>query len=335
MPLRVLFTAFIVLQLPVYAALMALSYRTHPTLFYGAEILLLIDIAAAIAFYRRVMRPLRTLGDALDHLRSQDWNMALRPTGQPEVDRLVGVFNAMMQSLHDQRVLMREQTHFLTLLVDVSPAGIVVCDFDGSTLMRNPAADRLLGKDTLPASLRALPDGGTTTLRLPDGKILQAARRHFVQEGVKRTFYTVENITSAVDMAEKEAYDKLIRLMAHEVNNTVAGLSTALDTLVSGDPDTDELLGACRDRALALSDFIGRFAEVVKIPAPRPEEIDLAAAVRRFSPFLESLCTTLGASFSTHIPDTPIAVSADATMLEQVLVNIVKNGAESAGAGGK
>ena len=335
MPLTVFFLVFLLLQIPAYIAVMVLSAASHPWLFFGAEALLVADIAASVIFYRRVVRPLNILNGAMSMLESSDWNSTLRPTGQPEVDSLVAVFNKMMRNLHSQRVQMLEQRHFLSLLVEVTPSGIIVCGFDGKVRMCNPAARRMLGTDEPDDRLRAIPDGGELTIRRPDGMLLRCMRRHFLEDGVRQTFFIIENLTEPVASAEKEAYEKLIRLMAHEVNNTVTGLSTALSALEGYDTDSDALIASCRERALALSDFIGRFANVVRLPEPTLTPISLGASVKAMAPFLESLCTPRRTALRLEIPESCITVYADATMLEQVIVNIVKNAAESIGSGGE
>ncbi|MCM1068028.1 MAG: ATP-binding protein [Muribaculaceae bacterium] len=334
MALKTFFYLFVLMQAPACVAVMMLSYESRPWLFYCAELLLLGELIVAVLFYRKVMRPLAMLRSGLSLLRSQDWNVKLRLTGQREVDEVVDVFNNMISKLHTQAVAMSEQRHFLSLLVEVSPSGIVVCDFDGRVRMANPAAFRLLGVDDaarLPEALDAIPHD---VVRRPDGRVLRVVRRHFVEDGVRHAFYLIEDVTKPVATAEKEAYGKLIRLIAHEVNNTVGGLVTALGALEGRDSDDDALVGACRSRAMGLSAFIGRFAEVVKIPSPQRLGFDIAAAVAGMKPFLESLCSKSGAHLDLAVPACPVEVCADWAMMEQVIVNVVKNAVESAGRGG-
>lgn len=334
MSLRTFFFLALLLRLPVYAAAIYLSYPDNMHLFYGVELFLVLDAVVSYIFYRRVMTPLDTVQGALNLLNGQDWNVSLLKTGQPEVDGLVEVFNRMMRALHDQRVLMREQSNFLSLLVDMSPSGVIVCDFDGKVQLANPAARRLLGDDVLGPAITAMPDGADISMRRPDGTVIRCLRRHFLENGVRNTFYIIENVTEPVAAAEKDAYDKLIRLMAHEVNNTVAGLATAMDALSGIDPDGDEVLASCKERAIALSRFISRFADVARMPDPELVKVDLVESVSVMCPFLESLCQPRRITLEMVMPDAPVVVRADTHMLEQVIVNIVKNAVESIGSDG-
>lgn len=332
MNLRVLFFCFLLLQLPVYAVLMWLTFNTRPILFYGAELMLALDIAACLFFYRKVLVPVETLANGMDLLKGQDWNVALRPLGLPEVDSLVSVFNEMMGRMHAQRLSLEEQRHFLTLLVAEAPVGVVVKGFGGVERMVNPAAKAVF--EAFPdvvARLDAVPDGAEETHRADNTHLFRIIRRHFIDSGVRSTFYLIENVAPMVAAAERTAYVKLIRLMAHEVNNTVAAMSTALGAVDADDPDG--LLDACRHRALALSEFIGRFADLVRTPEPILIPADTASLVSDCAPFLESICTQHGVRFSLHVGP-GACVKADAVQIEQVLVNIVKNACESTGAGG-
>lgn len=333
MNLRFFFICFLLLQVPVYAVLMWLTFESRPLLFYGAEIMLVVDVMACIFLYRKVIVPVETLSNGMDLLKGQDWNVALRPLGQPEVDALVEVFNEMMSRMHAQRLSLEEQRHFLTLLVAEAPVGIVVKGFGGIDRMVNPAAKAMF--ELFPAlaeRIDTVVDGAEETIRFDSSHLYKVLRRHFIENGIRCSFYMIENIAPVIAAAERAAYAKLIRLMAHEVNNTVAAMSTALGAVEADDPDG--LLDACRHRALTLSAFIGRFAELVKTPEPHLSNTDTAVMVGNCAPFLESICTQAGVHFEMNI-EYGASVEADEAQIEQVLVNVVKNACESTGRGGK
>ncbi len=222
--------------------------------------------------------------------------------------------------MRSQRIALQEQRHFLSLLAREAPVGIIVKGFDQSDKLVNPSAQAMLKAfPELEKRLVEMPDGSDTTIRFNEGNMLRCLRRYFIDSGVKQSFYIIENIADTVATAERDAYVKIIRLMAHEVNNTVAGLSTALGTV---DPDPDGLLAACRERALELSSFIGRFSEVVKTPAPQKAKTDPARMIRRSAPFLD-------------VESAAPYIEVDEVQISQILVNVVKNAAESIGRDGR
>ncbi len=94
--------------------------------------------------YISIVRPIKTLTLGMDLVNSQDFSSRLAKVGHPDADKLVGMFNRMMDSLRNERLRRHEQNSFLELLIESSPMGIVVFDFDNRMDMINPAASRLL-----------------------------------------------------------------------------------------------------------------------------------------------------------------------------------------------
>jgi signal transduction histidine kinase len=145
----------------------------------------------------------------------------------------------------------------------------------------------------------------------------------------------IESLTSEVMFAEKKAYEKVIRIIAHEVNNTTAGITSSLDSMRSvlqdseGTEDLRDVMGVCIERCLAMSKFITNFADVVKIPDPALVPANLNDKVRACRPFLENLCNGKDIDLQYELTDSPLIVDIDFVLFEQVLINIVKNAAES------
>lgn len=136
--------------------------------------------------------------------------------------------------------------------------------------------------------------------------------------------------------AEREAYSKVIRMISHEVNNTMTSVGSIMETV--GDElkeknDTEELcaaLQACVTRSREMSTFITRFANVVKIPEPQLLPTSLNALVTANQQFLESLCSVHDIRLDINLCEQPAPVAdMDMPLMTQVLVNIVKNSIES------
>lgn len=174
-------------------------------------------------FYRKVIKPLDTIGNGMDLLREQDFSSRLTPVGQKEADRIVLVFNRMMEQLKDERLRLREQNHFLDLLVSVSPMGLIILTLDGHVSMINAAAlryldyvtddevkGRLLCELTSPLAeeIERIPKDASKTVRLSDSMIYRCSRLSFVDRGFAHPFILIESLTSEVVKAEKKAYER-------------------------------------------------------------------------------------------------------------------------------
>ena len=339
MRLRYLFVILAAMQLLPWGLLFYFgSSRLGGVWFYLFEILAIAGCVLLWLFYRKVLRPIDTLSGGLDMLRAQDWNSSLREVGQPDVDKIANIFNEMLLRLKQQRIRYEERTHFLNLLIESAPIGVVILDFDGHEVVRNPAAVEL---GLSPSDLRDLRIGESHDYRTSSGTVIRCSCRSFIDRGVEHRFYLAEDISGSVAAAERGAYEKVIRVMAHEVNNTMAGFSSALSTALPEieDKEIQEVLRACWQRSGELSAFTARFAEVVKLPAPKLRRIDLATLVASERRFLESLGVPKGVAMEFEgIDQGACEVMGDPELLVQVLVNVVKNSVESillAGSQGK
>lgn len=311
----------------------------------------LLGVLLLVVFYRNVMKPLRTLANGVDLLRAQDFSSRLSHVGQREADKIVDMFNGMMASLKQERLKLREQNHFLDLLIDVSPMGIILIGSDGTITGGNRAAARFLDIDsakdmsglrpediqsTLGKVLCSLQDREVKVVRLNDSMVYRCSRLSFMESGISHPFYLIEKLTDEVMKAERKSYEKVIRMMAHEVNNSLAGIISVMETAEEevDDPDLSEAITACEDRCRDMGAFITKFASAVKIPEPTKRNTDLAELLRSRTPLFESICSATGSKLTISLPDKETSVFIDPVLIEQVVTNIVKNAAESAGQGG-
>ena len=250
-------------------------------------------------------------------MRDLDLTTRLAPSGQYETDIIVRTFNDLLARLRTEHLSLEEQYTFLSLLIEASPMGVVQCDLDGNITSMNPAA-RSMMKPVISEAMQRLPLGSETTVRLTaEPGIFRISHLSFPDRGYQHPFYLIESLTSEVRLAEKAAYERVIRMIAHEVNNSVAGIVGLMEE------------APLRDRLLAMSSFVTRFAEVVKIPAPQLQLCDLSEEVEACRPFLENLCLNSNVRLDFHLTDDAIPVHLDHVLFQQVLVNIVKNSVES------
>ncbi len=304
-------------------------------------------------FYRQVIRPLDAIGNGIDFLKEQDFSSRLRKTGQRETDRIVELFNKMIARLKEERLRSEERNRFLDLLVQASPMGIILLDGDGRIMSLNPSALRflevssetsLVGKrlvdseEPLLVALGGIPLGESTSIRMSDARIYQGSAAFFMNRGVQRRFFMVEELTREMFEIERKAYEKVIRMIAHEVNNTVAGVVATLDTLhmLFGDNqeenrDIQEATQVAIDRCFSLNRFITRFADVVRIPEPQLVPSVLNLIVLNCTHFMESICRSRQIEIKLDLSDDLPLIPLDASLLEQAVINILKNGVEAIG----
>lgn len=350
MQLKFYFLLLVLLLVVMWLLLLALTYQQMGLWFYLSELFMLLTFGLLIVLYRKVVKPLRMIANGMELLSEQDFSSRLSSVGQVEADRIVQLFNRMMGELKNEWLRLREQNHFLDLLISASPMGVVIMNFDGNITLMNQAAIRFLelsnleeavGKQlhqlasSLGQKVGHIERGKSETIRLSDAMIYRCSHLSFLDSGFAHPFILIESLTHEVVKAEKKAYEKVIRMIAHEVNNTVAGITSTLDSVdlalesLEEAEDLREVMQVCVERCYSMSHFITNFADVVKIPEPQLERVDLNQRVAACHIFLESLCNPPTISLQFDLCEEPLVVHLDTTLFEQVLINIVKNGAES------
>ena len=340
-------TVAAVLLVGAAAWLVVLSRESGTRAFYVAQGGLAMALLLLWLFYMRMVKPIGTIANGINLLREQDFSTRLAPVGQADADRIVEMFNEMMGRLKNERLRIREQNHFLDLLINESPMGVIVLDMHDRIGMLNKAAAEMLGigredaagrsaaemDGQLAQALAGLRTGETRTLRLNNAMVYRCARLSYMDQGFAHPFMLVERLTDEVMRAERTAYEKVIRMMAHEVNNSMAGVNSILDTAAGciDDADITEALDACRRRCMTMSEFITSFANVVKIPEATLQRTELNSFLADTRRVLESLCAGRGIVLHMELQEGETMVAADTVLMEQVLINLVKNAAESIG----
>ena len=318
--------------------------------FYVVEGLITFGLIYLVYFYQKIIKPLDAIANGMDLLRAQDFSSRLSKVGQRDADRIVEVFNRMMNQLKEERLRLREQNHFLDLLIRKSPMGVVILTLDGNISMVNEAAVRFLdagreedlyGKlleeleSPLVEEILRLPKDTSETIRLSDSHIYRCSNLSFIDRGFAHPFILIESLTAEVMKAEKRAYEKVIRMIVHEVNNTVAGITSTLDTvddalqMMEDTEDLREVMKVCVERSYSMSRFITNFADVVKIPEPQLQEVSLNERIIACKVFMENLCSERNINLHLELCEESPQVRMDTTLFEQVLINIIKNAVES------
>src|SRR6185295_8286991 len=321
------------------------------------EGLFVLSVILGFLLVRAFFVPLDLIRTGAELIGERDFTSQFREVGQPEMDALIRVYNQMIGRLREERLKLQEQHYLLDRILTASPAGIVTLDFDGRVTTLNPAASRLLqisgeeakGKDLaglappLGSALAAIPLGGSEVVSLQGGRRIKTSRAEFFDRGFPRSFLLLEELTEELRASEKAAYGKLIRMMSHEINNSVGAVGSLLDSFRGyadqlGEEDRGDFLQAIAvaiTRLENLRAFMNGFAEVVRLPPPDRRPTDLRQLLDEIllllRPELDRRRIRVDWERSERMP--PLEV--DRNQIEQVLVNVLKNAAEAIGEDGR
>ena len=352
-------TKFIVVISVLHLVALVLSFyifENHKVLFIASEVLILISVVISWQLYQQMLKPLQTVVDGIEAIKAKDFNVKFLRTGTYEMDRLIDVYNEMMDHLRTERTMQEQQHFFLEKLIQTSPTGILILDFDGKVQQVNPKACTLLGvtdkelsnqpielmDNPLMREISDLKSGEAKTISLDGVHTYKLQRSHFIDRGFARSFVMIEELTAEILAAEKKAYGKVIRMMAHEVNNTIGPVNSILQSAIktkdlwTKEHETlEHALSVAFERNQNLNVFMRNFADVVRLPSPNKTQLDLNQLVKRVASLFEFRAADDRIQFLFQIPDKPFIIHADQQQLEQALINIIKNAMEAIGVDGK
>lgn len=332
-------------------------HKNHPVLLVASELTIPLLFVITILIILNTFKPIGSIGRSLNLLKEGDFNITMVKTGNSDVDKIIEVYNSMIMRLREERLSVREKNQFLDLLIDSSPLGIVVVDLDERILEINKAAIRTLGlskednkgkhlnelNSNLASEISAIDYDEKQLIILADGQKYLCRKLFFMDHGFKHPFYIIEEFTEEIRKAEKEAYGKLIRMMAHEVNNTIGSVNSIMASIQS-DPesfagsdksDIVKMLGIAIQRNYQMNRFMQNFSNVVKLPLPEKEKMDLNESLRLVIESYSSEMKNKNISIVLDLDSSSPFVNADRSQMEQVFLNIIKNSKEAVGINGR
>lgn len=329
------------------------TLKDNPYWFFPLEGVFIVSLLVGAKLSRAILEPQQFLHASLDQLREGEFATRYQPSGNPDLNALVETYNRMVDSLREERLKLGEQRDFLDKLLHASPAAVFVFDFDGRISHVNPSASDLLRQQpdaVIGRSLDQLGLGWTNELSqlgLDVPKIIHAqgsrrlrcVRSQFKDRGFTRAFIMVEELTEELRERDRMAYEKLLRMMAHEINNTVGATNSLLEScLTFGESlqgnDQDDFRTSIETiitRHEHLNRVMREFAAVLKVPEPRCQETDIHQLVKDVHRLVSAACERTGIEWRWHCPDSLPVLSMDQHLMEQVLMNIVKNAMEAIG----
>lgn len=338
--------AYLVVVHLLFMAIGIYFYHDLPAAVVAIELGLLLSLGIGLYLVRQVVQPIAFARQFHELLHDQNYAVRMRGNANQELNDLVGLFNRMLEALYQERLKLGEQRGFLEKFLAATPSAVVVFDFDGKISLMNTSAQCLLSADfrgDTPfltgsfSALSTLPVGESCVLTDAEGRRHRCQRGQFIDRGFKRDFLLIDEITTELAASEKATYEKLVRVLAHEVNNTVAATGSVLESLLfyqqqlkpDDGADFYTAITAVRRRNANLGEFIERFTRVVKMPDPAPTPTSLRDMVDGVTHLYNKRCTSLGIALAWSRCDAVAPQKVDAQLFEQALVNIIKNAIEA------
>jgi nitrogen fixation/metabolism regulation signal transduction histidine kinase len=330
---------------------------TNKVFFLVAEMVILVSAVLSWQFFKQLIRPLEMITQGAEAMQGRDFTVKLVPSGNYEIDQLITLYNHMMDELRTERTRQEQQHLFLEKLIQTSPTGIIILDFDDMVQQVNPRALQMLEMDSADLVSKSIHEISHPVLRqvqlLQSGQSItqtfqgvvtyKLQKAHFIDRGFPRHFITMEELTAEILAAEKKAYGKVIRMMAHEVNNSIGPVNSILSSALSTEKiwahgEYDALKNAlevaiARNRNLNI--FMRNFADLVRLPPPRKKQVDMVGLLRGVHDLMQQKALEKNVRLIPALPADPFTIIADPQQLEQAVINITRNSIEAIPDGGE
>ena len=340
-------TAMVGLALLLAAFTAALAVRFEATPRLAFLLVLAVGLPLAAWGVARLLRPLdRVVGGVADGIRSfrdHDYSVRLAYRGDDELGELVRLYNDVGGLLQEERHLLRQRELLLQTALDRSPAAILLVGPTGRVVYGNREARQLLlgGAPLEGRSFEELQAGcppsmqdvmasdsdGLFTVR--DGEHVETfhlSRRSFRLNYRRHELVLLRRMTGELGRQEAEIWKKVLRVVSHELNNSLAPISSLVHSarIIASDPRhahrADEVFATLRERLDHLQRFLDGYAKFARLPRPRPEAVDWARFLETVQDFPQ-----------VHLVGAAPAAPGwfDPAQLRQVLVNLFKNAVEA------
>lgn len=293
----------------------------------------------------RVASPLRTVANLLEAMREGDYSIRARgtKTGDAMSDVMVQI-NAMSATLRAQRLGALEATTLLKKVMEEIDVAVFAFDAEHKLRLLNRAAERLLGdpaervlgKDASALDLEAYLRGETQytvqhTFKGGGGR-WGISRSSFREGGLPHQLLVVADLTRALREEELKAWQRIVRVLGHELNNSLAPIKSiagSLESLLSRQPRADDWeddmkrgLAVIASRSEALSRFMSAYARLAKMPQPTRAPVRVGDLLRQ----VVGLETRLPAQL---VSGPEMVIQADSDQLEQLLINLIRNAVDA------
>jgi nitrogen fixation/metabolism regulation signal transduction histidine kinase len=299
----------------------------------------------AAAIRERVASPLRTLANLLEAMREGDYSIRARGArGEDALGDVMQQVNAMGATLRAQRLGALEATTLLRKVMEEIDVAVFAFDGDRKLKLVNRAGERLLAQpaerimnaEAASLGLTEFLEGVNTQniqRTFPSGGGRWSIHRSMFREGgLPHQLLVVTDLTRALREEELKAWQRLVRVLGHELNNSLAPIKSiagSLETLVQRNPLPDDWredarrgLSIISTRSEGLSRFLGAYARLAKLPRPQMVTVDVGSWVRQVASLEQRITAVLE-------PGPEMTIQGDRDQLDQLLINLLRNAVDA------
>ncbi|HET7569735.1 MAG TPA: ATP-binding protein [Gammaproteobacteria bacterium] len=290
-------------------------------------------------FMKPVNRLISALNDGVASFHDNDFSVNIAVTRNDALGELVEHYNRVGDALREERRNLFQRELLLDTVIQSTPLALLLVGRGGQVVYSNVAARRFLNNgrplqgEKLAALLERAPReireavererDGLFSIEIGDRQeIYHLSQRHFRLNAQEHKLYLFKMLTRELTRQEVDIWKKVIRVISHEINNSLAPISSLAHSgqALSNDEKIQSILAAIEERSVHLTTFISGYARFAKLPPPNPGFVD-------WHEFVNGLAATMRFRVNGELPDLPGYF--DLAQIQQVMINLLKNAAES------
>lgn len=348
-------TVLCIISVIVFSAISAVLLFTGHYIAGGISLAALL-LAAAVC-YREYFRNLRKLVFMLDAFEANDFMVRLQETGSRPDRLFVRLLNRIKHKLDTEKAGIREKEMFYGKMLENVTSGVMAADGYGAVVFSNPEATALFGKEVM--NLRQLDnirpglsdeflsigkddnarisffnESREVVLRVMESETTVTDSHSGRQESLK--IFTFNDIEHEMEVRETESWDRLIRVLTHEIMNNLSPISSISETLyaLSSEPgrhdrEISDGLRTINATSKGLMSFVEAYRKVTRIPEPVKKICNVTDLIERDISLVSHEFSSAGIACSFTTEDRGILIHADEDMISQVIVNLLRNAVQS------
>lgn len=319
------------------------AIRTQWTL---SIVVVLVWASLVFMLRERLIRPLHSVSNMLEALREGDYSLRTRTDGRDDALGLIlHEVNGLAQMFHDQRLDALEASNLLTRVLAVIDVALFSFDEDDCLQLLNQAGESLLGRPEAELLGLGAEELGLAeclsgeTPRVMDFAIAdglgrwELRRRSFRWDGRPHRLIVLADLSQVLREEERVAWQRLIRVLSHEINNSLTPIKSIADSLgrlvdrgIEDSEALDDLrdgLGVIGGRSESLGRFMSSYAQLARLPRPILKDLSVADWIQRVAALESRISVDV-------IPGTDLTIQADGDQLDQLLINLLDNATDAA-----
>jgi len=313
---------------------------------WTVSILALLSFLIMAAVVRaQIGYPLRTLANLISAVREEDYSIRVRGSNRNDpMGEVARELNLLTKMLRERRLGEREAGALVRAVLEHIDSAIFTFDKAWRLRLVNRAGERLMGRSAEQLDGRSAADVGlesfltgddarTAEVVLPGGHgKFRIRRTTFRENGEPHVMLSMSDLSRTLREEERQAWQRLLRVLSHELNNSLAPIQSiagSLASILARDPlpdtwqdDAQHGLEVIGERAAGLTRFLRRYSQLARLPRPNLRPMDVEHTIRRVAGLETRIAVRV-------VPGPHLTIRADGDQIEQLLINLVRNGADA------